>query len=50
MVSIRGATTVEHNNKEEIIRATKELLLRIENDNNLIKIMLLAFYSHQLKI
>ena len=37
MVSIRGATTVEHNNKEEIIRATKELLLRIESDNNLIK-------------
>ncbi|MCF6465126.1 chorismate mutase [Clostridium sp. Cult2] len=37
MVSIRGATTVENNSKVEIIDATKELLLKIENDNNLIK-------------
>lgn len=35
MVSIRGAITVEHNNKDEIINATKELLKRIEKENNL---------------
>lgn len=37
MVSIRGATTVKANDKVEIIEATKELLLKIENDNKLIK-------------
>lgn len=37
IVSIRGATTVERNGKEEILEATKELLLNIEKENNLIK-------------
>ena len=37
MISIRGATTVEHNNAEKIIEATKELLVKIEEKNNLIK-------------
>lgn len=36
-VSIRGAITVENNNKLEIIDATKELLTRIELENNLKK-------------
>ena len=37
MISIRGATTVESNDKAEILEATKELLLKMENDNHLIK-------------
>lgn len=37
MVSIRGATTVVNNTKNEIIEATKELLCKIEKENNLIK-------------
>ncbi|MBZ2173791.1 chorismate mutase [Schnuerera sp. xch1] len=36
-VSIRGATTVVINDKDEIIEATKELLNTIEEENNLIK-------------
>lgn len=37
VVSIRGATTVENNSKVDIIEATKELLTRISEKNNLIK-------------
>lgn len=37
IVSIRGATTVENNNKSDIIKATEELLLKIIEENNLIK-------------
>ena len=37
MVSIRGATTIENNKKEEIIQGTKDLLLEMENKNNLNK-------------
>lgn len=35
MISIRGAITLERNNRDEIIEATKELLLEIENKNDL---------------
>lgn len=37
MVSIRGATTIKDNNREEIIQGTKDLLLEIEDKNNLNK-------------
>ena len=37
MVSIRGATTIEDNDREKIIQGTKDLLLEIENKNNLNK-------------
>ncbi len=37
LVSIRGAITVENNNKKDIIQATKELLASIEKENNLKK-------------
>ncbi|NMB27139.1 MAG: chorismate mutase [Tissierellia bacterium] len=37
MVSIRGATTIEDNDKEKIIQGTKDLLLEIEDKNNLNK-------------
>lgn len=37
MVSIRGATTVENNNRLEIINCTKELINDIEIKNNLKK-------------
>lgn len=37
VISIRGATTIESNTKEDILEATKELLLEIESKNNLIK-------------
>lgn len=37
IVSIRGATTLNENNKEEIIMATMELLKEIESRNNLNK-------------
>jgi len=35
MVSIRGAITLSENNSDEIIKATKELLLEIEDRNKL---------------
>jgi chorismate mutase len=31
--AIRGATTVQNNSKEEIITATQELLIKIQNEN-----------------
>ncbi|HSH35130.1 chorismate mutase, partial [Schnuerera sp.] len=37
MISIRGAITLGKNNSDEIIKATKELLLEIENKNDLSK-------------
>ncbi|MFS8541979.1 MAG: chorismate mutase [Tissierellales bacterium] len=37
LVSIRGAITVDNNDKESIIQATKELLISLEKENNLNK-------------
>ena len=35
IVSIRGATNIDCNDKKQIIEGTRELLLEIENKNNL---------------
>jgi chorismate mutase len=37
LISIRGAITVDNNDKESIIQATKELLISLEKKNNLNK-------------
>ncbi|NLY78252.1 MAG: chorismate mutase [Tissierellia bacterium] len=37
LVSIRGAITVDSNDKESIIQGTKELIATIEKENNIIQ-------------